>query len=90
MNQSPRVIFTALAKLGLAVVTTTIIAAAAAGVGTAGAAPKSPAVPSAASKKSINPLPVMNVTDVKTGKDVALAASLDGKKPLLVWFWAPN
>ena len=84
MNQSRRRCREALAILGLA----TVIAAGTGG--TAGAAPKRPAVRSAPSKKSVNPLPVMNVTDVKTGKDVALAASLDGKKPLLVWFWAPH
>ena len=37
-----------------------------------------------------NPLPVMNVTDVRTAKPYALASALDGKKPLLVWFWAPS
>ena len=40
--------------------------------------------------KTTNPLPVMNVTDVKTGKPFPLASALDGKKPLLVWFWAPT
>ena len=44
----------------------------------------------AAVKKTANPLPVMNVTDVKTGKEFPLASALDGKKPLLVWFWAPT
>ena len=37
-----------------------------------------------------NPLPVMNVTDVATGKSVPLASYIDGKKPTLVWFWAPH
>ena len=37
-----------------------------------------------------NPLPVMNVTDVATGKSVPLATYIDGKKPTLVWFWAPH
>jgi thiol-disulfide isomerase/thioredoxin len=32
----------------------------------------------------------MDVTDIKTGQPVALASFLDGKKPLLVWFWAPH
>ncbi len=44
----------------------------------------------ASANKTANPLPVMNVTDVKTGKPFALASALDGKKPLLVWFWAPT
>ena len=37
-----------------------------------------------------NPLPVMKVTDVATGKSVPLASYIDGKKPTLVWFWAPH
>ena len=37
-----------------------------------------------------SPLPVMNVTDVKTGKQVALASTFDGTKPMLIWFWAPH
>ena len=37
-----------------------------------------------------NPLPVLNVTDVATGKSVPLATYIDGKKPTLVWFWAPH
>ncbi len=36
-----------------------------------------------------NPLPSISVTDVRTGKSVALRSALSGKKPLLVWFWAP-
>ena len=37
-----------------------------------------------------NPLPAMSVTDVRTGKAVRLQSALNGRKPLLVWFWAPN
>lgn len=44
----------------------------------------------AATKVVKSPLPVMNVTDVKTGRQVALASTFDGKKPMLVWFWAPH
>ena len=44
----------------------------------------------AGAKKVTSPLPVMNVTDVKTGKQVALASTFDGTKPMLVWFWAPH
>ena len=44
----------------------------------------------AQSKQTANPLPVMNVTDVKTGKGFALASAFTGAKPMLVWFWAPN
>lgn len=44
----------------------------------------------AAAKKVTSPLPVMNVTDVTTGKPVPLAATFDGTKPMLVWFWAPH
>lgn len=40
--------------------------------------------------KTRNPLPVLNVTDVRSAKPYALASAFDGKKPLLVWFWAPN
>ena len=40
--------------------------------------------------KTRNPLPVLNVTDVRSAKPYALASALDGKKPLLVWFWAPR
>ena len=96
MNQSPRLFLKTVAKLGLAAVLVmviaagTVIAQGANAAAATGAAPKRLSGTSATSKKSSNPLPVMNVTDVKTGKDVALAASLDGKKPLLVWFWAPH
>ena len=44
----------------------------------------------AAAAKAANPLPVMNVTDVKTGKSVALASFVNGTRPVLVWFWAPH
>ncbi len=35
-------------------------------------------------------LPNVTVTDVITGKPFALASLADGKKPLLIWFWAPH
>jgi hypothetical protein len=35
-------------------------------------------------------LPAMDVTDVRTGKPVALRSVVDGKLPVLVWFWAPH
>lgn len=41
-------------------------------------------------KKVTNPLPVMNVTDIKTGKPVPLASTFNGSKSVLVWFWAPH
>ena len=41
-------------------------------------------------KQTANPLPVMTVTDVKTGTPFALASAFTGAKPMLVWFWAPN
>lgn len=44
----------------------------------------------ASKSTSTNPLPAMSVTDVRTGKAVALQTTLSGKKPLLVWFWAPH
>lgn len=50
----------------------------------------SPTTKSTPTKKVKSPLPVMNVTDVKTGKSVALAATFNGTKPMLVWFWAPH
>ena len=40
--------------------------------------------------KVTNPLPSVSVTDVRTGKSVNLASVFSGKKPLLVWFWAPH
>ena len=58
------------------------------GFGTAAVSGTSPAL--AASTKVKNPLPAVTVTDVRTGKAVKLASSLTGKKPLLVWFWAPH
>ena len=57
--------------------------------GAAGAA-TSATKKSAGAKTVKSPLPVMNVTDVKTGKQVALASTFDGTKPMLVWFWAPH
>ena len=44
----------------------------------------------AQAKQTANPLPVMNVTDVKSGTPFALASAFTGAKPMLVWFWAPN
>ncbi len=96
MNQSPRILLKTVVTHALAAVVVIVIAVGtvtahgATAASVTGAAPKRPPGTSASSKKSVNPLPVMKVTDVKTGKDVALAASLDGKKPLLVWFWAPH
>lgn len=44
------------------------------------------------STKSVvkNALPVMNVTEVKSGKPFPLASVVDNKKPVLVWMWAPH
>lgn len=61
-----------------------------AGAVTATTTQTSPAKKTAAAKKVASPLPAMNVTDVKTGKTVALATTFDGTKPMLVWFWAPH
>ena len=50
-------------------------------------------VPPAATQKNqktANPLPTMSVTDVNSSKPFALASAFDGKKALLVWFWAPH
>ena len=41
-------------------------------------------------EKTENPLPTLSVTDVKSSKPFALASAFDGKKALLVWFWAPH
>lgn len=41
-------------------------------------------------EKTANPLPTLSVTDVKSSKPFALASTFDGKKALLVWFWAPH
>jgi hypothetical protein len=51
--------------------------------------PNFAAARTAAKTAPANPLPSMSVTDVRTGKSVALRSALSGKKPLLVWFWAP-
>ena len=40
--------------------------------------------------ESASPLPVIDVTDVKTGEPVALASLLPADKPVLVWMWAPH
>lgn len=37
-----------------------------------------------------NSLPNLNVTDVRSGKATPLRGVVDGKKALLVWFWAPH
>ena len=61
-----------------------------AGATTAATKKSAPAKKTAAAKKVTSPLPAMTVTDVKTGKPVALATTFDGTKPMLVWFWAPH
>ena len=35
-------------------------------------------------------LPSMKVLELSSGKQVDLAAFADGKKPSLIWFWAPH
>jgi hypothetical protein len=50
--------------------------------------PKKQAPPNAAPAK--NALPVLNVTDVKTGKPFPLASVVNGTLPTLIWFWAPT
>jgi hypothetical protein len=58
------------------------------------AAPKSApkaaakAVPAAAVFKS--DLPSMTVLDLSNSKNVDLASFADGKRPSLIWFWAPH
>jgi hypothetical protein len=58
------------------------------------AAPKSApkastkAAPGAAAFKS--DLPSMSVLDLSNSKNVDLASFADGKRPLLIWFWAPH
>jgi hypothetical protein len=73
---------------------TTTVPASTVSESAAPAAPTAPAPtvesPAASASSPTNPLPVMDVTDIKTGQPVALASFLDGKKPLLVWFWAPH
>lgn len=56
-------------------------------------APSAPALVSAniaQAAKPANPLPAVSVTDIRTGRAVALQSAMTGKKPLLVWFWAPH
>ena len=43
-----------------------------------------------AATASGNSLPKLNVTDVRSGKATPLRGVVDGKKALLVWFWAPH
>jgi hypothetical protein len=47
-------------------------------------------VPAKKAATTKSALPVLNVTDVKTGKPFALATVADGKLPTLLWFWAPT
>lgn len=44
----------------------------------------------AATKTATNDVPKVVVTDLRTGKPVNLPSIVDGKKPILVWFWAPH
>ena len=59
--------------------------------------PNAKAVPSKVAPKSVaktvaikSDLPAMSVLDLASAKKVDLASFADGKKPLLVWFWAPH
>jgi hypothetical protein len=46
------------------------------------------ATPKAAIFKS--DLPSVSVLDLSTSKNVDLASFADGKRPSLIWFWAPH
>jgi hypothetical protein len=58
------------------------------------AAPKSAAKPAAApaAKTAIfkSDLPSVTVLDLSNNKNVDLASFADGKRPSLIWFWAPH
>ena len=62
----------------------TVIAPGCAGDSTAGSAATS------ATTGEQSALPAVEVTDVGSGRPVALQSLLPGTKPLLVWFWAPH
>jgi hypothetical protein len=79
-----RAVRTATVSIALVALMSPNIHAGAAGAATATTKKSAPA------KVVKSPLPVMSVTDVKTGKQVALASTFDGTKPMLVWFWAPH
>lgn len=53
---------------------------------------KSTKTASKASKAAIfkSDLPSMKVLDLSNSKQVDLASFADGKKPTLIWFWAPH
>jgi hypothetical protein len=53
-------------------------------------APAKAPAPKASPVATTNALPVMNVTDVNTGKPFPLASVVNGKQPTLIWFWAPT
>ena len=46
----------------------------------------------AAAKTAIfkSDLPSVNVLDLSNSKNVDLASFADGKRPSLIWFWAPH
>jgi hypothetical protein len=58
------------------------------------AAPKAPAKPATApaAKAAIfkSDLPSVTVLDLSNNKNVDLASFADGKRPSLIWFWAPH
>jgi hypothetical protein len=54
------------------------------------AASKAPTTKPSTKSVAKNALPVMNVTEVKSGKPFPLASVVDKKKPVLVWMWAPH
>ncbi len=62
----------------------------AAPIGSVAQAATSTTVPAKKAATTKSALPVLNVTDVKTGKPFALATVADGKLPTLLWFWAPT
>lgn len=50
------------------------------------------AAPKAASKAAAfkSDLPSVTVLDLSSNKNVDLASFVDGKRPSLIWFWAPH
>lgn len=54
-------------------------------------APQTGSEPGAApGAESSSALPAVDVVDIATGGDVALASVLPADKPVLVWMWAPH
>lgn len=72
------------AVIGLSVIATTST------IALSGPVPAASTLRQTKSKAEAPAFPAVTVTDIKSSKPFKLASLASGKKPTLIWFWAPH